>query len=296
MAKMENIPKQEFTLSNGFIWLCRFGVVFFVGMAIMSLSLPFLPDENGTRDEDAILIISALLFIVFLGFSIWSVKTVRYLPFRNITADTEGLWYSHLSKENGLITWLTIVDIKERPTLQRLDLIGEDGLPLMKVEYQLSGFENLRVLLGKKVLVKNRISLPATFSSGVLTHYFNIGAILGFSYLGWYVATEENNPLIGYGGMSILVGLILYEYLTMVWKLELLQSGLVVRFPLSSRTVGYDEISSIELNDTFHKGVRHPEVLVNILGNKKLKLKGLKVDSTELYAILKKVTGGNNAI
>jgi hypothetical protein len=285
---MKTIHKQDFRLSSGFIWIYRIGVLFLICMAVLSLVSPFFPDERGTRNENASYIISGILFLLFFSLSIWTLKTLRHLPLSNISVDTDGLWYSHLPKDKGLVPWDSISKIQEKATMQRLDLLDSNGEQLMRVEYQLSNFKHLRSLLSQMVLMKKQsISIPASFSTSKLTHYLNIGAMIGFSLLGWYVGSKENNPLLGYGGMSIVVGMILYEYLTQAWKIELLHDYLIVKYPLSLRKINYDQIQSVELADSFHKGIRHPEVVVSTASKRKLKLNGLQVDSTELYAIIR---------
>ena len=281
---MDELPQQEFRLGNGYIWFLRFGVIFFTGMAILSLASPYLPD-----DKPVTVMMSVVLSIGFLGFSIFTYLVVRKLPYCNVSVDTDGLWYSHLSKKDGLTEWQSIQSIRERAGMQRLDLLGNDNQLLIKVEYQLNDFELLRSFISERVLLKNQIDvIPVTYSNSLFSHLFIVMALIGFSTLGWYVGSD-GNQLLGYGGMSFIVGLILYEYLISAWKLELREKELIAFYPLSRRRVGYHQIQDIEMSDTFIKGARHPEVLIFVQGEKPIKLKGLNVKAIDLYATLKSI-------
>jgi len=293
-VKMNKIPHQEFKLEKGFIRLFKFGVVFFIGMTLMSISLPFLPVENQTGNDVAIFVISGVLTLLFFGFSIFTIKISKDLPFCNVSIDSDGLWYSHMRKESGLIGWSSINKIIERPNLQRLDLIDNAGRKLMTIEYQLSNFEFLRSMLSEIIVENNaKPTIPLVYSAGFFHHAFNAIAVAGFATLGWYISSNESQ-VVGYGGMGLLICMILYEYLTTVWKLELVSNQLVVSYPLFSSKLKYCEIESVALSDSFQKGVRYPEVLIFQRDKKPIKLKGLKVDATILHAALKSVLSANN--
>ena len=290
---MHKIPHQEFKLEKGCIRLYKFGVAFFIVMALMSISLPFFPVENQTRNDVAIFVISGILTFLFLGLTIYTIKIYKGLPFCNILIDSDGLWYSHIRKESGLIGWSSVRKIIERPRLQRLDLLDNVGRKLMMIEYQLNNFEYLRSMLSETIVANNaKPTFPLVYSAGFFHHAFNAIAVAGFATLGWYIGSNESQ-VVGYGGMGLLICMILYEYLTTVWKLKLVSNQLVVSYPLFSSKLKYCEIESVELSDSFQKGVRYPEVLILQRDKKPIKLKGLKVDATILHAALKSVLSAN---
>jgi hypothetical protein len=189
------------------------------------------------------------------------------------------------------VPWHSSKAVRERLRLQRLDLLDERGALFIKLEYQLSGFDRLRALVLEKMPRAHlRPSLPATFGKSTAYHLFQTGWIVGFTLLGWCVG--QTSPLLGCGGMRLLIGLILHDYLTTVSKLVVTAEGLEIRCPLSFRKLRFSEVAAVEMRDMFYRGYRHPEVGLFVVGVRKpIRLRGLGSDAAHLYQVLSQIAG-----
>jgi len=104
------------------------------------------------------------------------------------------------------------VELRERLLGQRLDLVGDHGTVLLRLEYLLAGFERLRARVVERSRKPERIpALPAIYSKGWIFHVGNLAVVCGAVALGWYTGGT-----VLMAGTLIVAGLILREYLTTV--------------------------------------------------------------------------------
>lgn len=172
--------------------------------------------------------------------------------------------------------------------MQRLDLLGTDNKELLRVEYQLLGFEMLREVLNERAGAQDKDLDQSTFYKGPLYHLFYLACVIGISALGLYVG-KNGNPLLGYGAMSVLVGFIIYEYLVTAAGVKITGNSIKVSYPFTKRNIPLDDIEDVVIADEFHKGNRIPEVWIITKNAKKpFKLKQLGADSNLLYKTLKR--------
>lgn len=264
-------------LSKGTPWV-------FVALVVFSIALPFLP---GYRQSNPIGAVSlSVLGVCFFGVLGWyGFRIAKRLPYCAVSIDKDGLWSAHLSKETALIRWGQVHSTRERVYLQRLDLLDSHGNVLIKLEYQLSGFETLRALLVEKMQRPTAQTAPLAYAKRSIYHAIYIVSIAGFSLLGWYIGMS--NPLLGYGGMAILVALIGHEYLKTVSRVTLLRDRLQLGYPFRTREVFRAELEGVEITDVRNQGTSHPEVGLFIRGeNKPIRLRGLGVDAVNLHQTL----------
>ena len=278
---------QEFNLDKSYITLMKGCLIAFVSFIALGVALPFLPDE-GKVNTQGTLITSIMCIVVFGSFAILTWVSLKKLPYADIVTDDDGLWYKHKRKEQDLVPWGSIAKVKERSYMQCLDVLDSSGSQLIRAEYQLNDFETLRNLLNERVSQTSHEELRTHFSKSIFYHIFYVSCVIGFSWLGLYVGNTDN-PVVGYVGMSIVVVMIVYEYLVTAYRLIINERGVIVSYPLSERSVNYSDITNIEVTDTFHKGARHPEVRLNTSqGKKPYRLKKLGVDANVLYLALHK--------
>jgi len=276
---------KTYTIDKGFAVLMRAAPWIFAAFVALATALPFLPDDGRPRNPAAVLGLSAFCILFFGALGWWSWRIARRWPHYAIAVDEDGLWPAHLSKERALIRWAQTHDVKERPFLQRLDVLDVEGNVLLQLEYQLHDFESLRALLLQKLPTRATPSLPATYRKARIYHVFHIAGLLGFSLLGLFVG--ETNPLLGYGGMGVLVAAILFEFLKTPSQLSISQSQLQITYPLRTLTFYPAQISAVRLGDSFHEGARLPQVGVFIHGQEKpIRLLGLGVDAVQLQRTL----------
>lgn len=278
---------QEFKLDKKYITLMKGCLVVFVAFLALGFSLPFLPDEN-EGNPNGTFMITVMCTVVFGFFSVLTWRTLKKLPFTDVAADDDGVWYMHIGKDKGLIAWEKIHRVKERRYMQRLDLLGADNQELLKVEYQLLGFEMLRDVLNERASVQNAALDQSKFFKGLLYHLFYLTCVVGFTALGLYVGAG-GNPLLGYGAMSVLVVFIIYEYLVTATGVQVTGNSIMVAYPFTKRNIPLKDIEDVVIADEFHKGNRIPEVwIITNNAKKPYKLKQLGSDSNLVYKTLKR--------
>lgn len=261
-------------------------VGFFVFL-VLGFMIPFISDENSV-DSYGTSAITLMSTIVFGSFFIITWRKLRKLPFADIASDDDGIWPMHLGKINGLISWKDIFRLRERSDLQCLDLLDIDGEKLLRIEYQLVGFEIIRQQLYEKSCNSNSDSNKLKYTKGSLYHFSYLVCILAFSALGLFVALNGYS-ILGYCGVSMLVAAIVYEYLTAVARLDIGRVSFDIRYPITRRNILYSDIENILITDEFHKGHRISEVWIVVKGVKNpFKLKKLNVDSNILYKAIRK--------
>ncbi len=262
-------------------------LVIFIAFLALGFSLPFLPDENAGNPKGA-LMITIMCTALYGVFSILTWRTLKKLPSADVAADEDGVWYLHIGKDNGLIPWDKIHTLKERLYMQRLDLLDIDNQELLRVEYQLQGFEMLREILNERAGAKNKNLDQSSFSKGPFYHLFYLAAVIGFSALGIYVG-KNGDPLLGYGAMSVLVIFIIYEYMATAIGVQITGNIINVVYPFSNKNIPLKDIQDVVLADEFDKGNRIPEVwIITKSAKKPFKLKQLGADSNLVYKTLKR--------
>ncbi|MGX9416664.1 hypothetical protein ACWU4D_04845 [Vibrio sp. WJH972] len=174
---------QEFKFDKQYIPLMKGGLAVVIGLLALSFTLPFFLDQD-PRTPYRTIMVTVICIIVFGGMSIITWLTLKKLPFVDVAADDDGIWYIHIGKEKGLISWRLIHRLKERPYMQCLDLLDRNNKELLRVEYQLLGFEQLRNVLNEKACTLNLEPHQSMFSKGPLHHLLYVMCIVGLSAMG----------------------------------------------------------------------------------------------------------------
>jgi hypothetical protein len=277
---------QTFVIEESFCRLSKAAVWICVGFVMLAVALPFLPDDDRSSNPNALYVVSVVGTAFFGILGLCGFRIAQQLPFYSIALDNEGLWPAHVPRDIGLVRWERIHSVKERPHLQRLDLLDASGTVLIKLEYQLSDFETLRELLVQRTKRPGSyVFHPSQLAKSPLYHVLTIGSLVGFSLLGFYVA--RTSPLLGYGGVGVTVALILHEYLTTVSRLVVTKECLELTYPLHRRRIGSKAIADIRMGDLFVKGSRLPEVGIVVHGERKpIRLRGLGMSCFALHQML----------
>ncbi len=285
---MKSTDLQIYQIKTSFKILMHIAAWIFLIATLSSACLPLI-SETDTTDPDRIYAITSVLFLILGAVSIYLFYVIKQFPNSSVAIDVDGVWPGHLGKKDSLIPWKAIEDIKERSFGQRLELIGR-GRVLMRVEYQLADFSDLRSILVEKADLNKTNYFPLTYAKPEFYHIFNVSAQIGFAALGWYGGKFE--PLWSHLSMSVLVAVIAYEYITTPCGLTVNQNEQTVRYPFSSRIVQTGHITDIKLSDTVVKGDSYPEVhIITNSASKPIKLKNLGIDAVKLYKILTQVKG-----
>jgi hypothetical protein len=278
---------QEFKIDKNYITIMKVCLAVFIAFLALGFALPFLTDEE-VKNTNGTLFATLMCTVVFGSFSMLTWHILRKLPFADIASDDDGIWYIHLGKDNGLISWKKVSEVKERSYLQCLDLLDRNGERLLRVEYQLIGFEVIRHTINERTPNTNATLSQSEFSKGPMHHPFYLASVFGFSALGIYVGSD-GSPLVGYGGMSVVVALIIHEYFVTATGVNIDNSLFEIVYPFAKRNVLFSDIEDIFIADEFHQGKRIPEVwIISKKTIKPFKLKDLGADSNILCKALRK--------
>ena len=153
---------QEFLLDKKFTSLMKGCLFVFAAFFALGVSLPFLPAEEGS-DPKGTLWVAVLCCAVFGVFIVVTLWTIRKLPYCDLVTDEGGIWYKHLGKEEGFISWDRIAAIDERQYSQCIALLDAAGNELIRAEYQLSEFSALRELNKQQNRCCENVSRPDHF-------------------------------------------------------------------------------------------------------------------------------------
>jgi hypothetical protein len=253
---------QSFKIEGFQRWALLASPWVFFGFMSLSIALPFMPDSK-PRDNNFMLWFSVVTAITWAAGALYALRVVRRLPLTAITADEEGLWPTALPRHSSLVRWTKIVEIRERPRMQRLELLSETGTLLGRLEYQLNGFERLRSIVLQRSSLKRapRTSADGVYEMSRWHHALNLGGMLAFAALGWYVAQIQ--PFVGYC-MVPVVGMVAWEYWTSPYRVRATSKGLEVSLPIRTRFIPRHHVSGIDLADDFANHTRHPHVVVKL--------------------------------
>ena len=282
---MDRIEKQSFVIARSFVGLSYFGVFLFGAFAIGSVGIAVIEYIDYPENKGAI-VLYLLMTLIFLGFAYAAFRVIREIKRAPVTVDEDGIWRTYLGKAQGLIAWSEVNSIKEKQYGQRLELHSESGKTLIKLEYQLEGFEDLRhIVVSKTRRPETKFECPAIFKKParyhVLATMFNI-AVVVLSYF-----AGKNNLALGLLLFVVVVVLGSLGYLTTVSEIKLNHRTLKIRYPLRSRTFDRMEVASIDLVDRIVKQARHPEVTITTTsGDKPIRLAELGPDASSLYDVL----------
>jgi hypothetical protein len=277
---------QEFHLHKKYQREIKICLMVFLALFLLGAALLVIPAEKDRNPESTRLI--ALMCMGLFGFLAGvAANSLKKIPRADITADDDGLWHTHEGKPRGLLRWADIGRIRERAGQQCLEIFDRTGRRRIRVEYQLTGFESLRNRLYENIRLSGERARGRDFSKNPGYHLFYWACGIGFSWLGLYIG-QNSSPVLGFGGMSLLVMVLVYEYLKTVFRVEIRPQGLTVFYPLRSNRIPWAAITGIDLADTFYKGARHPEVRVFTKGSKKpYNFRQFGVDENVLLAALK---------
>ena len=257
------VVRERFELEPFVRWVLLLGPWFFGGMALLSAALPFMPDDGRPSNPIGTWVLGVAGAAGFGFAAMYALRVVLRLPACAIEVDTDGLWPAFKPKIAGLVLWSDIASVRERHLSQCLELLDNDGARLMRLEYQLRGFERLRGLVRERAALQPAVMrLRHALEKSFWYHLFSIAGILLFVALGLYVAQER--ALLGYASSIGLGSILAWEYARTPYKVSLLSSSLTISWPGRSLTLTRSEIRAIELSDEFAEQSRLPRVTLSL--------------------------------
>lgn len=236
-----------------------------LAMALGASALPMLPQGPGPRNPDVMPIFSAVLTTLFCIGAAFGVRIAIGLPSSSITVDEDGLWPSRRSKASSLVKWADIARFRDRPRLQRLDLMDRAGAVLAKLEYQLEDFDMLRaIVLERTSLARAGRLTPSVHTLPLGHHALHIVLIL--CLVGVAAPIVPVQPLTV--GLALLAAIVfvIKEYRKAPYRIRIMPRMLMVDWPLRRRIIRRSEVQEIAIGDTWFRGSRTPTLLIFLTG------------------------------
>ncbi|QNN24995.1 hypothetical protein HED60_22865 [Planctomycetales bacterium ZRK34] len=247
-----------------------------------------VPIEDHSAPSFSAYLLFATLWFLFGGTLIRCLYRHATYRFLDISVDDKGLWPSHLAAENARVSWSEIQSVQPRRLVQQFDLLDASGRRLLKVNYALQPFDELRHLLLTRTTAPP-LSLPKTFSIFTKRWWFDIRQLLGliiyvvFS-IGYYIESGRSVTLLFIAVMT--VGMFT-TYLVKVTKLIITPDQIEISYLLRRRIIKRNTIDSIRLVDKKQAGFRHFEVAIDQQDVKKpIIVDSLGSDTIDLYRFL----------
>jgi hypothetical protein len=259
----------------------------FVGVLLAILGFLFWNDGSiidGPRSAAAacvwLLAVSSLI-----GLSWYLLGVLMRSAGRNLSYDTDGLWRTHIGKEQGLVRWGDNCGIKERP--RALSLFGRDGGLLLDVEHERDGYFRIRNQIMERMSFQPPelpldVSAPGAKASGWVRGAFACGALLCVSIGVLVIAAPSSHilvPLFLCG--AVVCGLLAFPRMKVIVGVD----GITIR----RKTYPYSDIRSIEASFMLlNRGVHTPKLTLDVKENKPVVIltKSLAIDSLTLQRTL----------
>lgn len=234
MQQTFEIGQSEVTLLQGGRGVALAGLVIFTGMSWL-----FLTGESVTITT----LLRALPFflpaILFLWVIFSYTKKIKKLSDFAVNCDNTGIWYKHLKKPNGLVSWSKITQTKDKPYSRCTELLDSNNQVQLVLKYSLQNTTQLRDMVAEKVyrhhlpprcpLRKNPKYLLRTFAPIILLSYI---ALIG----NWATTLA----------MLVIIGILIFEYATTVTQVSFTDKSFVLGFPFRKKIIPFSQVTDIK--------------------------------------------------
>ncbi|HET6419791.1 MAG TPA: hypothetical protein VFG19_06535 [Geobacteraceae bacterium] len=195
------------------------------------------------------------------------------------TTDT-GLACCRPDGSRKTVNWHDVGNLRERPLLQRLEFTANNDSSVVRVDYQIERFSELRAFIVSHINDDVPLQFPITYGKPPWYFLVNIVGIVlpigGLAYL------RNQNCFLSIG-LLFIVYMIAWDFILTPAAITIMHDSIRVRYPFRAKTFYVFQIENIRMEDQFVKGNRHPYVLLEITGEKPLKLKSLGCGTLQLF-------------
>ena len=231
--------------------------------------------------------------LFFFGLGFFGLRIVRKAPSYAIAVDDAGIRYVQGRPTMEEVKWTDLIGVRERHSLQRLDVLSRQGFTL-RVEYQLEKFDELRAIILSRVKAAAGPLLPFAHQKSFLFHVFyalSIWLLIYGAYYYFALGSGGEQELYLSIGLSVLCVFIVREYWTHVIGVKITHLEVVLKYPFRFVSIDVSHIAAVELKDDFVKQSRIPFVFIKLLSGKSYSIKSAGVDAIQLVAALEAARG-----
>ena len=270
----------EFTYSRFYRYFLAFGAVLFAASAVAV----FVQQTGLERYSVAGLVV---IEFVFVGFALLSFYGF-YSLCKRIQISESSITEVNLFGRSQSIALSEVSEVRSRSFLKRLDLLNEDRVVAVKVDFQINGFaEILAWLKAQRPDLWERASTRTEFKRAGALKLYVLGSSLFFwgllAVLGLSAPMEawELVVLIALGCLGPVA------LITEIQSISLESSSMLLRYPFREKRVYYSDIEDVQLeHESGQYGSRHVVTTIYLRSGKQLKLGGFKGGDIELSEAL----------
>ncbi|WP_431262115.1 hypothetical protein ACQ859_18280 [Roseateles chitinivorans] len=275
---------ERFDFGRSARWFFLISPWLLMGMAVFFGTMLFHADDG--KSGGAFLLVFSGVGVLGATAGAWYAwQVVRNLDESAISVDDQGLWPTIRNRQDALVPWHSIVGLREREILQRIDALDATGKTVARLEYQLKDFDRLRAIVLQRAILRGPATSTDTYVRPWWHHLAAFGFMLGVLVLGGYLG--QTRPFVGYVAMTCFAAVIAWEYGTSPFHLRITPEALEIRFPGRRRRVAREQVSAIGIRDIAMSHHKLPQVVLTLAGGENpVRLKSLGVQAVALHQVL----------
>ncbi len=189
-----------------------------------------------------------------------------------VAVGDDGIWYLAQKEKPVFIAWRDVAMVRADDTMQRMILADRTCVRTMRLDYQLDNFLALRAYVLSHTTKESR-AIP-TCNSVYYRTWINKIVLLALAANVTAIAWVSFHQ--GQKGASLffiaLVGFLLQAVIRDPLGLQILPDAIVIKYPGWRRRIAFGAISSIEQCDLSERGNVWAAVVVNVRGDKSIRL------------------------
>ncbi len=261
-------------------WLSIVAMLFFGSLSIIGIGLIIFDYSN----------ISELFIFIPIILFLFSFAYMGYEFFQRcddiITVEDSGIHVVDKDASEHSVYWNDIYTVQERAILQCMDLKNRSGDTLLKIDYQLVGFDELCEIILSKVNHSNNSRLKNNFvSSWLIRGVFIVPAVL---FSGGIIGSFVSNQFSAMWGFAGFVLFSIIGYLWVVKRIIVEENSITINNFFKGKTIKYSDINDVILkNDRDGKGNLISTVFLFISDKKPIKIAGIQGGSLAVYESIK---------
>jgi hypothetical protein len=264
-------------------------LVIFVGFIAFAVLMQL------TRPARGSLVVVLLSFVVLGTGAFFCLRILRSSRNR-IAVNSEGIWYLARNEPSSFMTWSNVSAVKADDTRQRLILTDASSTIVIRAEYQLENFGTLREFILSHT---NEIARQAPLGTRAFHRtWINkiISTLLGLPFLA--VSVQCYREGVG-NGFYVTLAIGMYAQFLIVLdpvSLTVGTEGIVIRYPLWRRSIPFDSITGIALQDFNSRGNVWTAVVIERGRKSRIKLFRFREGSVALHDALQSAWRTRQAI